>query len=71
MSRELQNQGAWFIIKSSIERCLQRGASLVYAGREFSGGTCSCYPSLHKKQQQDLVDQVGLALNSHEGNNDS
>ena len=69
---ESQNQGAWFIIKSSIERCLQRGASLVYAGREFSAAPAAGYPSLHKKQQQDLVDQaLGLALNSHEGNNDS
>ena len=66
MSRGPQNQGAWFIIKSSIERCLQRGASLVYAGREFSAAPAAGYPSLHK-QQQDLVDQaLGLALNSPE-----
>ena len=69
---EPKNQGAWFIMKSSIERCLPEGASLVYAGREFSAAPAAGYPSLHKKQQQDLVDQaLGLLPNSHEGKNDS
>lgn len=55
---EPQNQGSWFVKKSSIERCLHPGATLVYAGREFSAAPAAGYPSLHKKQQQDLVKQA-------------
>ena len=61
---EPQNQGSWYIIRSVIEKCLPSGASLVYAGRDFSAAPAAGYPALHKKQQQQLV-QTALGLLDH------
>jgi 2-oxoglutarate dehydrogenase E1 component len=65
---EPKNQGGWYIIRSAIEECLPPGASLVYAGRDHSAAPAVGYPSLHKKQQQQLVQQaLGLLDHAEEG----
>lgn len=61
---EPKNQGSWYIIRSAIEKCLPSGASLVYAGRDFSAAPAAGYPALHKRQQQQLVQQA-LGLLNH------
>ena len=64
---EPKNQGAWFTIRSSLERCLQNKQKLIYAGRSFSAAPAVGYPSLHLKQQQLLVRQaLGLADSNNE-----
>ena len=55
---EPKNQGSWLMIKTSLERCLQPGSTLVYAGRDFSAAPAAGYPSLHNRQQQTLVGQA-------------
>ena len=65
---EPQNQGAWLVVKSNIESCLHQDAALVYAGRESSAAPAAGYPSLHKRRQQDLVNQAfGLVSELNEG----
>ena len=65
---EPKNQGSWYIIRSAIEKCLPPGASLVYAGRDFSAAPAAGYPALHKKQQQQLVQEaLGLLDHAEEG----
>ena len=69
---EPKNQGAWMVVKSNLESCLHDKASLVYAGLGFSAAPAVGYASLHKKQQQDLVNEaLGLTTKFNEGKNGS
>ncbi|MEQ9568059.1 MAG: 2-oxoglutarate dehydrogenase E1 component, partial [Pseudomonadales bacterium] len=59
---EPRNQGAWFASRHRIERCLKKGMSLSYAGREPSAAAAVGYASIHAKEQALLVEQaLGLA----------
>ncbi len=62
---EPMNQGAWFITRHRLVRCLQEGQTLEYAGRKASAAPAVGYPALHRKQQETLVNQ---ALNLNEEN---
>jgi 2-oxoglutarate dehydrogenase E1 component len=55
---EPKNQGAWFMIRDRLLRCLQPGQKLDYAGRPALAAAAAGYPTLHKKQQTDLVNEA-------------
>ncbi len=55
---EPHNQGAWFITKHRLEKCLTSKQTLVYAGRPASASPAVGYPALHKQQQVDLVNEA-------------
>ncbi len=60
---EPRNQGAWIASRHRIERCLKKGQSTSYAGREPSASPAIGYANLHMKEQTLLVEQaLGLAL---------
>ena len=59
---EPRNQGAWFSSRHRIERCLKKGQSISYAGREPSASPAVGYANAHAKEQALLVEQaLGLA----------
>ncbi len=55
---EPRNQGAWFINRERMERCLQKGQQLYYAGRPSSASPAAGYMALHTKQQAELLNQA-------------
>ncbi|MEM9605270.1 MAG: 2-oxoglutarate dehydrogenase E1 component [Pseudomonadota bacterium] len=55
---EPRNQGAWRAIRHRIERILQDGQSLGYAGRAPSPSPAVGYASVHAIQQRELVEQA-------------
>jgi len=55
---EPRNQGAWFASRHRIERCLKKGMTLSYAGREPSAAAAVGYASIHAKEQAQLVEQA-------------
>lgn len=59
---EPRNQGAWFSSRHRIERCMKKGQSISYAGREPSASPAVGYANAHAKEQALLVEQaLGLA----------
>lgn len=54
---EPRNQGAWRAIRHRIERVLQPGQALDYAGRSPSPSPAVGYSSVHAVQQRELVEQ--------------
>ena len=55
---EHKNQGAWYQSLHHLERNLQSGQKLHYAGREPSASPAVGYYSVHVEQQQTLVNQA-------------
>lgn len=55
---EPQNQGAWYINRERMERCLQKGQTLYYVGRPSSASPAVGYKALHTKQQNELLNQA-------------
>jgi 2-oxoglutarate dehydrogenase E1 component len=55
---EPQNQGAWYPNRHRMRYCLTQGQTLDYAGREPFAAPAVGYPSLHKKQQQQLIEDA-------------
>lgn len=52
------NQGAWYCSKHNFEASLPEDAKLTYAGRPASASPAVGYPSLHAKQQKQLVEDA-------------
>jgi 2-oxoglutarate dehydrogenase E1 component len=52
---EPQNQGAWYQIRHQLQRQLQRGQELYYAGRPGAAAPAPGIFQLHVQQQQELV----------------
>ncbi len=52
---EPQNQGAWYSSQHHMRSVISNPANLEYAGRPFLAAPAVGYPSLHVKQQRDLV----------------
>jgi 2-oxoglutarate dehydrogenase E1 component len=55
---EPQNQGAWFTVQHDIKNCLTADQTLSYAGRAAAASPAVGYPSVHIKQQEQLVKQA-------------
>ncbi len=55
---EPQNQGAWLLIQHDIEACLSKQQVLTYAGRSSAAAPSGGFPSVHAKQQAELVKQA-------------
>lgn len=55
---EPKNQGAWFIGRHRIEKCLNEGQSLRYVGRGPMAAPAPGYPKLHNQQQEALVNEA-------------
>jgi 2-oxoglutarate dehydrogenase E1 component len=55
---EPENQGAWFMMRNFILECLGKTQKLRYAGRTAAASPSTGYPSVHLKQQDDLVKQA-------------
>jgi 2-oxoglutarate dehydrogenase E1 component len=53
---EPQNQGAWYCSQHHFRLAIPKGADLTYAGRNASAAPACGYPTMHKQQQQDLID---------------
>ena len=53
---EPQNQGAWYQIRHQLQRPLQRGQELYYAGRPGAAAPAPGIFQLHVQQQQALVE---------------
>jgi len=52
---EPMNQGAWYCSQHHLRSCLSKGQTLAYAGREAGAAPAVGYPSVHAKQQAQLV----------------
>ncbi len=52
---EPKNQGAWFITRDRLMKSLPEGKQISYAGRQPMAAPAGGYPSLHIKQQTELV----------------
>lgn len=55
---EPENQGAWFITRHRLVKCLSMNQTLRYAGRSASASPAAGYPAMHKQQQIDLVNDA-------------
>jgi 2-oxoglutarate dehydrogenase E1 component len=55
---EPKNQGAWFITRHRLQKCLTPDQTLSYAGRPSSAAPAAGYAALHKKQQEELIQQA-------------
>eukprot|EP00095_Tigriopus_kingsejongensis_P007353 snap_masked-scaffold5388_size4683-processed-gene-0.1 protein:Tk07353 transcript:snap_masked-scaffold5388_size4683-processed-gene-0.1-mRNA-1 annotation:"2-oxoglutarate dehydrogenase e1" len=58
VQEEPRNQGAWRATRHRIERVLQDGQTLEYAGRIPSASPAVGYASVHNAQQRTLVEQA-------------
>jgi 2-oxoglutarate dehydrogenase E1 component len=58
------NQGAWYQIQHHLDRCLQPGNKLHYAGRVRSAAPACGHLSTHQAEQAKLVNDalVGAAI---------
>ncbi|PHQ79384.1 MAG: 2-oxoglutarate dehydrogenase E1 component [Coxiella sp. (in: Bacteria)] len=55
---EPKNQGTWFWIRDRFAKLLQENSVLAYAGRAASAAPACGYASLHKHQQDALVEKA-------------
>jgi len=55
---EPMNQGAWYQIQHHLERCLQKGQRLFYAGRQRSPAPACGHLSTHQAEQAKLVEDA-------------
>lgn len=55
---EPQNQGAWYCSQHHFWAAIPDGAKLTYAGRAASSSPAVGYASVHKEQQQKLVNEA-------------
>lgn len=55
---EPKNQGAWFCTRHRLVKCLPDGWDIHYVGRHSMAAPAGGYPSLHTKQQTDLVNRA-------------
>ena len=64
---EPRNQGAWYYMQSrrNLKACLRDTQSLHYAGRSYSASPAAGSLHVHRKQQQDLInDALGISEHS-------
>lgn len=62
---EPRNQGAWYITRHRIVRCMSNGCDILLSSRPAMAAPAAGYPALNKQQQDLLVDQA-LDLNFKE-----
>ncbi|MCL4409124.1 MAG: hypothetical protein M1356_02190, partial [Gammaproteobacteria bacterium] len=55
---EPQNQGAWYCSQHHFREAIPEGAKLSYAGRAASASPAVGYASVHKEQQEKLVNDA-------------
>ena len=55
---EPKNQGAWFCTRHRLVKCLPQDWNIEYVGRHSMAAPAGGYPSLHAKQQADLVNRA-------------
>lgn len=55
---EPQNQGAWYSSQHHFREAIPNGARLTYAGRAASSSPAVGYASVHKEQQDKLVNEA-------------
>ena len=55
---EPQNQGAWYCSQHHFREAIPEGAKLTYAGRAASSSPAVGYTSVHKEQQDKLVNDA-------------
>ncbi|MCC5854906.1 MAG: 2-oxoglutarate dehydrogenase E1 component [Idiomarina sp.] len=55
---EPQNQGAWYCSQHHFWDAIPKGATLKYAGRAASSSPAVGYASVHKEQQEKLVNEA-------------
>lgn len=55
---EPQNQGAWYCSQHHFYAAIPAGAKLTYAGRAASSSPAVGYASVHKEQQEKLVNEA-------------
>ncbi len=55
---EPKNQGAWYSSQHNFFESLASGQTLRYVGRKPSASTAVGYPSVHKREQQALVNEA-------------
>lgn len=55
---EPQNQGAWYSSQHHFREAIPQGARLTYAGRAASSSPAVGYASVHKEQQDKLVNEA-------------
>ncbi|TRW49523.1 2-oxoglutarate dehydrogenase E1 component [Aliidiomarina halalkaliphila] len=55
---EPQNQGAWYCSQHHFHAAIPDGAKLTYAGRAASASPAVGYASVHKEQQEKLVNEA-------------
>jgi 2-oxoglutarate dehydrogenase E1 component len=55
---EPRNQGAWYITRHRIVRCMNNGKALLLSSRPAMAAPAAGYPALNKQQQELLVQQA-------------
>ncbi|MEG3581620.1 MAG: 2-oxoglutarate dehydrogenase E1 component [Chloroflexota bacterium] len=58
VQEEPKNRGAWNFINERISLSIDKNIDLKYVGRKNSAATASGSASLHKIQQQEIIDQI-------------
>jgi len=62
---EPQNQGAWYSIRHRLEQGLQKGQTLLYAGRGHAAAPATGIAKIHDAEQRELV-EAALHAPQHE-----
>jgi 2-oxoglutarate dehydrogenase E1 component len=55
LQEEPENQGSWWAIRNELNRFLQPHQTLSYVGRQSSAAPAVGYPSLFRKQQDQII----------------
>ncbi|WP_341765058.1 2-oxoglutarate dehydrogenase E1 component [Candidatus Providencia siddallii] len=55
---EPMNQGAWFFLQNIFYKIIPTGIILNYVGRDYSSSTAAGCISVHKREQQNLIDKA-------------
>ena len=55
---EPQNQGAFLMIQDNLQDCMPKNIKIQLISRERFAAPAPGYPSLHRKQQQKIIDQT-------------
>jgi 2-oxoglutarate dehydrogenase E1 component len=55
---EPKNQGAWYMTRHRLVRCLSKGQTLILASRDAMASPAVGYPAVSKVQQQQLIDNA-------------